>query len=77
MFGKFYSFSVKLNAKRWVSKKHEVNWVLFFHLFNQVNLSVHVDGRDQQIQFNLEEAEELLKQLTHSIEQLKSKNQSA
>lgn len=58
-------------------KKHDVTWFHFFPGNNDINLSIFIDGRDQQIQFNLEQAEEILKKLTHSIEQLKSKNQSA
>ena len=74
MFGKFYSFSSKIASKRFVLKKHLVTHVSFFDATdNTINLVVHTDNREQQIAFNLDEAKELLKQLTSSIEEVESR----
>lgn len=77
MIGNFYSFSTKLQSKRYTTKSHKVGNVEFYDIGFFVTLRVHSDERAQRIKFTLDEAKGLLEELTHSIKIVESKNQSA
>jgi len=62
-------FSYKTECKRWITKSHEIKSINFFDsLGHNIVLITEIDERTQQISLTPEQASELLKKLTESIE---------
>ena len=73
------AFSRKNNTKRIKYKYHDIKFLFFMshQMHNDIGLIMNIDDRNLHIPLTLDEAENLLKDLTESIEKIKSQNQSA
>jgi len=73
------AFSSKIGSKRIKYKGHDVKFLMFlpYQFDNNIGLLMDIDDINQCIPLTLDEAENLLKDLTAAIEVIKLRNQSA
>ena len=66
---KMNCFSYKTECKRWITKNHEIKRINFIDsLGHSIVLITEIDERTQHITLTPEQASELLKKLTESLE---------